>query len=155
MSTKILFVFGTRPEAIKLAPLILMAKKDPRFEVLVAVTAQHREMYALHEIVRKIKANSSMHADLERLFPFLDAEKKLILIAAPAKRWFSPEEGSQFSRSLQNFWSLVGTNRLHPKLAHSNRMTSVNEIPPRPSSLAANRCSLAEKQTLSLSHNWE
>lgn len=44
MPTKILFVFGTRPEAIKLAPLILMTKKDPRFDVLIAVTAQHREM---------------------------------------------------------------------------------------------------------------
>jgi UDP-N-acetylglucosamine 2-epimerase (non-hydrolysing) len=36
---------GTRPEAIKLAPLILRAKADPsRFEVLVVRTSQHQEM---------------------------------------------------------------------------------------------------------------
>jgi UDP-N-acetylglucosamine 2-epimerase (non-hydrolysing) len=40
----ILVVFGTRPEAIKLAPLILEAKQDPRFRVLVCSTGQHREM---------------------------------------------------------------------------------------------------------------
>jgi UDP-N-acetylglucosamine 2-epimerase (non-hydrolysing) len=40
----ILVVFGTRPEAIKLAPLILEAKLDPRFRVLVCSTGQHREM---------------------------------------------------------------------------------------------------------------
>lgn len=41
---KISFVFGTRPEAIKLAPVILEMKKYSEFEVNVCVTAQHREM---------------------------------------------------------------------------------------------------------------
>lgn len=41
---KIAVVFGTRPEAIKLAPVILALKADPRFECRVCVTAQHREM---------------------------------------------------------------------------------------------------------------
>src|SRR5437016_5642797 len=41
---KILFVFGTRPEAIKLAPLIRETRSRPGFQVRVAVTAQHREM---------------------------------------------------------------------------------------------------------------
>ena len=41
---KLLFVFGTRPEAIKMASLILSFKKEPSFEVKVCVTAQHREM---------------------------------------------------------------------------------------------------------------
>lgn len=40
----LLFVFGTRPETIKMAPLILKAQKDPRFRVLVCSTGQHREM---------------------------------------------------------------------------------------------------------------
>lgn len=40
----LLFVFGTRPETIKLAPLILKAKSDSRFKVLVCSTGQHREM---------------------------------------------------------------------------------------------------------------
>lgn len=41
---KIMVIFGTRPEAIKMAPVILELKNKKEFEVLVCVTAQHREM---------------------------------------------------------------------------------------------------------------
>ncbi|NYS60327.1 non-hydrolyzing UDP-N-acetylglucosamine 2-epimerase [Vreelandella salicampi] len=41
---KVLTVFGTRPEAIKMAPLALHLATDERFEARVCVTAQHREM---------------------------------------------------------------------------------------------------------------
>ena len=39
-----MLVFGTRPEAIKMAPLVKEFRKDPAFETLVCVTGQHREM---------------------------------------------------------------------------------------------------------------
>ena len=41
---KILVVFGTRPEAIKMAPVILALKQQQGIETIVCVTAQHREM---------------------------------------------------------------------------------------------------------------
>ena len=42
---KILLIFGTRPEAIKMAPLVKEFKKHPElFDTKVCVTAQHREM---------------------------------------------------------------------------------------------------------------
>ena len=42
---KILLVFGTRPEAIKMAPLVKEFKKNSNlFETKICVTAQHREM---------------------------------------------------------------------------------------------------------------
>lgn len=41
---KILSVFGTRPEAIKMAPLVLALAADSRFDSRVCVTGQHREM---------------------------------------------------------------------------------------------------------------
>ena len=41
---KIMLVFGTRPEAIKMAPLVKAIEKDNELECVVAVTAQHREM---------------------------------------------------------------------------------------------------------------
>lgn len=44
MKIKVMTVFGTRPEAIKMAPLVLALKADGRFEAVTAVTAQHREM---------------------------------------------------------------------------------------------------------------
>ena len=41
---KVMTVFGTRPEAIKMAPLALELAKRPELEALCCVTAQHREM---------------------------------------------------------------------------------------------------------------
>ncbi len=41
---KIICVFGTRPEAIKMAPMILALQKHPAVEVKICVTAQHRSM---------------------------------------------------------------------------------------------------------------
>lgn len=41
---KVMMVFGTRPEAIKMAPLVLKLKADERFDEVTVVTAQHREM---------------------------------------------------------------------------------------------------------------
>jgi UDP-N-acetylglucosamine 2-epimerase len=43
---KILFVFGTRPEAIKLAPVIRELAAWPEFDCRICVTGQHREMLA-------------------------------------------------------------------------------------------------------------
>lgn len=42
---KIMLVFGTRPEAIKMAPLVKEFQKYPKeFQTIVCVTGQHREM---------------------------------------------------------------------------------------------------------------
>ncbi|MFO7891786.1 MAG: UDP-N-acetylglucosamine 2-epimerase (non-hydrolyzing) [bacterium] len=41
---KVLVILGTRPEAIKLAPVILELRKNPHTEPVVVATAQHREM---------------------------------------------------------------------------------------------------------------
>ena len=45
MKKKIMLVFGTRPEAIKMAPLVKEFQKNQEdFETIVCVTGQHREM---------------------------------------------------------------------------------------------------------------
>lgn len=41
---KVMSIFGTRPEAIKMAPLVKMLEKSDKIESIVCVTAQHREM---------------------------------------------------------------------------------------------------------------
>lgn len=43
---RVLTVFGTRPEAIKMAPVLARLGEDPRFESIVCVTGQHSEMLA-------------------------------------------------------------------------------------------------------------
>ncbi|MDI4637444.1 MULTISPECIES: non-hydrolyzing UDP-N-acetylglucosamine 2-epimerase [Halomonadaceae] len=58
---KVLTVFGTRPEAIKMAPLALQLAGDARFDARVCVTAQHREMLdqvlSLFELVPEYDLN--------------------------------------------------------------------------------------------------
>ncbi|MFW5686915.1 MAG: non-hydrolyzing UDP-N-acetylglucosamine 2-epimerase, partial [Halanaerobium sp.] len=44
MQKKIMAVFGTRPEAIKMAPLLKELKKNKNYQLVITVTAQHREM---------------------------------------------------------------------------------------------------------------
>ncbi|MCP0886101.1 UDP-N-acetylglucosamine 2-epimerase (non-hydrolyzing) [Ligilactobacillus sp. WILCCON 0076] len=58
-------VFGTRPEAIKMAPLVLALQNDERFEIMTTVTAQHREMLDQVLEIFKIKPDydlNIMHA---------------------------------------------------------------------------------------------
>jgi len=56
----ILSIFGTRPEAIKMAPLVRLLKETNGINALTAVTAQHREMLdqvlALFEITPRIRS---------------------------------------------------------------------------------------------------
>src|SRR5258705_9279747 len=58
-------VFGTRPEAVKLLPVIRRLMEDPRFDLRVVVTGQHREM--LHEILDPF--GISPDVDLEIMQP--------------------------------------------------------------------------------------
>ncbi len=62
---KVLFIFGTRPEAIKLAPVILELRKFPGiFDVHVCVTAQHREM--LDQVLRFFEITPDTDLDIMR-----------------------------------------------------------------------------------------
>jgi UDP-N-acetylglucosamine 2-epimerase (non-hydrolysing) len=57
---RVMTVFGTRPEAIKLAPVIQQLEKDTRFKSIVVVTAQHREMLDQALNLFKIKPNRDL-----------------------------------------------------------------------------------------------
>lgn len=60
-------VFGTRPEAIKMAPLVLKLKQNSdRFETVTVVTAQHREMLDSVLEIFKIKPDYDMNIMKER-----------------------------------------------------------------------------------------
>ena len=58
---KVMSVFGTRPEAIKMAPLVKCLEKSEDIESIVCVTAQHREM--LDQVLEtfKIKPNYDLN----------------------------------------------------------------------------------------------
>lgn len=59
---KILTVFGTRPEAIKMCPLILELKKTAELECIVCLTGQHREM--LMQVMNIFKIQYDYNLDI-------------------------------------------------------------------------------------------
>src|SRR6478735_1694230 len=60
---KVLCVFGTRPEAIKMAPVVRSLRKRPNdFKTTVVVTAQHRKM--LDQVMNLFHINSDHDLDI-------------------------------------------------------------------------------------------
>lgn len=59
---KILITFGTRPEAIKMAPLVKAFSEHPKFDCKVCVTGQHREM--LDQVLRLFEITPNFDLDL-------------------------------------------------------------------------------------------
>ena len=62
MAKKVLFVFGTRPEVIKMAPVIELAKKTKGVKPIVCVTAQHR--YLMDQALKEFKIRPDIDLDL-------------------------------------------------------------------------------------------
>ena len=86
-------VFGTRPEAIKVAPAILALKSSPGFEPIVVVTAQHRSMldqvlslfgitpdHDLNIIQPRQSLTSVTVRALEGLSPLMESEKPDVVL---------------------------------------------------------------------------
>lgn len=71
---KILSVIGTRPEAIKMAPLIQALAADPRFESKICVTAQHRQM--LDQVLQLFEIKTDFDLDL------MQAEQDITTLSA-------------------------------------------------------------------------
>ena len=63
---KILVVFGTRPEAIKMCPVVLELQKCPDFETKVCLTGQHRQMLDQVLDVFQVQADYDLHVMHER-----------------------------------------------------------------------------------------
>jgi UDP-N-acetylglucosamine 2-epimerase (non-hydrolysing) len=64
MTIKVLSVFGTRPEAIKIAPIVRALKETPEVESRVCVTAQHRQM--LDQVLELFEIKPDYDLDLMR-----------------------------------------------------------------------------------------
>ena len=67
---KVLLVFGTRPEAIKMCPLVNELKKRKTIETIVCVTGQHKQM--LNQVLETFHVvpdfNLSIMKDEQTLF---------------------------------------------------------------------------------------
>ena len=87
---KVLSVFGTRPEAIKMAPLVHALAEDSRFEAKVCVTAQHREM--LDQVLELFGIIPDYDLDLMKAGQTLNEVTARILIELkPVLQKFKPD----------------------------------------------------------------
>lgn len=78
--TKVLVAFGTRPEAVKMAPVLRALEADEAFDVEVLATAQHREM--LDQVVDLFDLRVDHDLDIMRASQTLDELTGRILAAA-------------------------------------------------------------------------
>ena len=61
---KVMSVFGTRPEAIKMCPLVKELEKHPEIESVVCLTGQHREM--LQQVIDIFQTKVHYNLDIMR-----------------------------------------------------------------------------------------
>ena len=74
---KVMIIFGTRPEAIKMAPVVKEFQKYPElFRVTVCVTAQHRQM--LDQILSIFDINPDIDLDLMQENQSLDSSTAIL-----------------------------------------------------------------------------
>lgn len=76
---KIMTIFGTRPEAIKMAPVVKALEKDEAIDLCVCVTAQHREM--LDQVLDKFKIKPDYDLDIMESHQTLSKITSKILLA--------------------------------------------------------------------------
>jgi UDP-N-acetylglucosamine 2-epimerase (non-hydrolysing) len=114
---KLMISFGTRPEAIKLAPVILRAKNDDRFDTLVVVTAQHRQM--LDDILSAfgIKPDFDMNimAPGQSLFHITS---KIFAQMEDVLDWYDPDIVVVQGDTITTFASAVSAFYAGKKVAH-------------------------------------
>ena len=78
MAYKVLTVFGTRPEAIKMAPVVLALQTSTTLESRVCVTAQHRQM--LDQVLGLFEITPDYDLDLMRPNQYLyDITSRILL----------------------------------------------------------------------------
>jgi UDP-N-acetylglucosamine 2-epimerase (non-hydrolysing) len=123
---KILIVFGTRPEAIKMAPLVKKFQEDGSFNVKICVTAQHREM--LDQVLDLF--NITPDYDLDIMKPgqdLYDITSSILLKIKPVLEQFEPDlilvhgdTATTFSTSLAAYYQKIKIGHIEAGLRTNN-----------------------------------
>jgi UDP-N-acetylglucosamine 2-epimerase (non-hydrolysing) len=87
---KVLTVFGTRPEAIKMAPLVLELQKREEFDCRVCITAQHREMLDSVLTCFGITANYDLDI-MQKTQTLSDITSRVLINMGAVLREFQPD----------------------------------------------------------------
>jgi UDP-N-acetylglucosamine 2-epimerase (non-hydrolysing) len=131
---KLLFIFGTRPEAIKMAPIIKACRKYPeQLEVKVCLTGQHREM--LDQVLRFFEISGDY--DLELMQPnqtlYDITARCLVLLQGVLQEWrpdlvlVQGDTTSAFAGALAAFYAKVSIAHVEAGLRSHNKYSPFPE----------------------------
>jgi len=123
---KILTVFGTRPEAIKMAPLVHALADDKRFEAKVCVTAQHREM--LDQVLMLFNIVPDYDLNLMKVGQTLpEVTSRILIELTPVLKEFKPDvvlvhgdTATTFSASLAAYYEQIAVGHVEAGLRTGN-----------------------------------
>ncbi|MCB2381949.1 UDP-N-acetylglucosamine 2-epimerase (non-hydrolyzing) [Shewanella sp. SR1] len=123
---KVLTIFGTRPEAIKMAPLVHALAADDRFEAKVCVTAQHREM--LDQVLSLFEITPDYDLNLMKAGQTLnDITSRILLELKPVLQEFKPDvvlvhgdTATTFASSLAAYYEQIAVGHVEAGLRTGN-----------------------------------
>lgn len=123
---KVLTVFGTRPEAIKMAPLVHALNKDERFEAKCCVTAQHREM--LDQVLELFEITPDYDLNLMKAGQSLnDVTARIVQELKPVLQEFKPDvvlvhgdTATTFAASLAAYYEQIDVGHVEAGLRTGN-----------------------------------
>jgi UDP-N-acetylglucosamine 2-epimerase (non-hydrolysing) len=123
---KVLTVFGTRPEAIKMAPLVHALAADKRFESKVCVTAQHRKM--LDQVLSLFEITPDYDLNLMKAGQTLnDVTARILLELKPVLQEFKPDvvlvhgdTTTTFAASLAAYYEQIAVGHVEAGLRTGN-----------------------------------
>lgn len=123
---KVLTVFGTRPEAIKMAPLVHALANDSRFEAKVCVTAQHREM--LDQVLELFKITPEYDLNLMKAGQTLpEVTSRILKELTPVLKEFKPDvvlvhgdTATTFAASLASYYEQIAVGHVEAGLRTGN-----------------------------------
>ncbi|HHC7383368.1 TPA: non-hydrolyzing UDP-N-acetylglucosamine 2-epimerase [Vibrio parahaemolyticus] len=123
---KVLTVFGTRPEAIKMAPLVHALAADGRFEAKCCVTAQHREM--LDQVLDLFEITPDYDLNLMRAGQTLnDVTARIVQELKPVLQDFKPDvvlvhgdTATTFAASLAAYYEQIEVGHVEAGLRTGN-----------------------------------
>lgn len=123
---KVLTVFGTRPEAIKMAPLVHALAADVRFDSKICVTAQHREM--LDQVLSLFEITPDYDLNLMQAGQTLnDITARILLGLKPILQEFKPDvvlvhgdTATTFAASLAAYYEQVPVGHVEAGLRTGN-----------------------------------
>jgi len=150
---KVLSVFGTRPEAIKMAPLVNQLKQDAAFDSRVCVTGQHREM--LDQVLKLFEIKPEY--DLAIMKPgqdLYDVTTSILLNIKPVLREFQPDivlvhgdTSTTFAAALACYYEKIAVGHVEAGLRTGNIYSPWPEEANRKLTGALTRLHFAPTQT--------